>query len=69
VNGPLSKDPRKVVLGSLPVGWEVRPLKGVVKSTNSGVWGDEPELSDEPFPVVRTSDIDGAGIIGCAFRL
>jgi type I restriction enzyme S subunit len=45
-------------LGDVPEGWEVSRLKHSIASCRNGIWGDDPETTDDPVICVRVADFD-----------
>ena len=45
-------------LGDIPARWEVRRLKATVSDVQTGVWGDDPDGSDNDVYCIRVADFD-----------
>ncbi|MEM3602583.1 MAG: restriction endonuclease subunit S, partial [Candidatus Bathyarchaeia archaeon] len=50
-------------LGKIPKEWECRSLNDVVASCENGVWGDEPSVNENSYPVIRSTEITHDGRI------
>jgi len=52
---------KQTELGEIPEEWEVRELKEILSLSQSGIWGSEPDWSEDVFPVIRSTEIDQEG--------
>lgn len=50
-------------LGRIPSDWEVKNISEVTENVLNGTWGDEPDNSDNCYPVIRSTEINRYGII------
>jgi len=45
-------------LGDTPIDWRCTKIKMLIKTTQSGVWGDEPKNNDKDIKCLRVADFD-----------
>jgi type I restriction enzyme S subunit len=50
-------------LGSVPAHWSVQRLKASITACKNGVWGDEPNGSDDDIDCVRVADFDRTRLV------
>lgn len=55
---PAYKDSGVEWLGAVPEGWEILRLKQSIATCRNGIWGDDPETTDDPIICVRVADFD-----------
>jgi len=50
-------------LGRIPADWEVKNISEVIENLLNGTWGDEKDISDNCYPIIRSTEIDRYGRI------
>jgi type I restriction enzyme S subunit len=48
---------KQTEIGEIPEEWNILPLKNLISNIQSGIWGEEPDNSNNIYPILRSTDI------------